>query len=79
VRVQLLRRNIFVSSKGYLGLGPKRLEVEDVVTILDGVSIPMILRPKGSGRFQLVGESYVPGIMDGEPVGKSNPVVIELD
>lgn len=37
----------------------------DCVCVLLGCTMPMVLRPIG-GHFELVGEVYMPGIMQGE-------------
>lgn len=39
----------------------------DIVCVLFGAQVPFILRRKDS-RYQLVGESYVHGIMYGEAI-----------
>ena len=67
------------TQKGYLGLVPDSSRVGDSVCLLQGASIPFILRlvdPKeeeGTGenleskeRWKVVGESYVHGVMQGE-------------
>jgi hypothetical protein len=73
-------RRIFRTDEGYLGLGPKltrgvlpcqkdslnanRMK-PDELWVVPGAMTPFILRPKG-GCYQLVGECYVYGLMDGE-------------
>lgn len=79
LRSQLIGRIVFVTSKGYLGLGPQHLQADDVVSIIQGAVTPFILRPTGDGRYQLVGEAYVHGIMDGEALTPETKMdVIEL-
>ncbi|KAJ4324351.1 hypothetical protein N0V84_003912 [Fusarium piperis] len=58
-------RVLFITEKGYLGLGPARMEVGDVVGLVAGAHVPFVLR-KGSKGFILVGEAYVEGVMYGE-------------
>ena len=53
------------TEKGYYVLGPSPLEEGDIVCVLFGCKVPFCLRPMG-GRYLLVGECYVHGIMDGE-------------
>ncbi|KAF2678005.1 hypothetical protein K458DRAFT_377328 [Lentithecium fluviatile CBS 122367] len=52
------------------GLAPKRAEKGDLVCVLAGCTVPVILRkrkgPDGSCHFELIGEAYVHGNMDGE-------------
>ncbi|KAK5991534.1 hypothetical protein PT974_09818 [Cladobotryum mycophilum] len=54
------------------GLGPRDSEVGDKVCVLFGCTVPVILRPVKSeadnSMYQLVGEAYVHGVMDGEAV-----------
>ena len=63
----LKRRRLFYSKKGYFGVGPAVMQPSDIVCVLFGAQVPFILRRKDS-RYQLVGESYVHGIMYGEAI-----------
>jgi Heterokaryon incompatibility protein (HET) len=63
----LKQRRLFYSKKGYFGLGPAVMQPGDIVCVLFGAQVPFILRRKDS-RYQLVGESYVHGIMHGEAI-----------
>jgi hypothetical protein len=38
----------------------------DVCCIIPGVNVPLILRSKDNGRYNLVGNSYIHGVMKGE-------------
>lgn len=64
-----LGRRLFVSEAGYFGLAPPNARKGDQVAVLFGAETPFILRRAGSG-FQVVGESYVHGLMDGEAINK---------
>ncbi|GME60225.1 heterokaryon incompatibility protein-domain-containing protein [Neofusicoccum parvum] len=59
-------RTVFRTDAGQLGNGPRRLEVGDQVWVLAGASVPFVLRAQARGGYQLVGEAYVHGIMNGE-------------
>ena len=52
------------------GLGPEGSEVGDLVCVLYGCSVPVVLKVAREQRvhdlFEVVGEAYVHGIMDGE-------------
>jgi hypothetical protein len=68
-----LGRRFFVTKKGYLGLGPRDAKVGDRVSVLLGSDVPFILRKRnGSSRggWEMVGETYVHGIMKGEVIRK---------
>ena len=72
-------RKLFVTTKGHLGLGPDHLESGDLVTVLFGCQVPFLLRKSVNGKYEVVGEAYVDGIMDGEAVvGKECVGTIEL-
>jgi hypothetical protein len=49
------------------GLAPKETRNGDVVCVLDGCSVPVMMRDKGR-HWILIGECFVYGIMDGEAV-----------
>jgi len=52
------------------GVGPPGTGLKDVICILFGCSVPCILRerlhPEGGTYFELIGEAYIYGKMDGE-------------
>ncbi|KAK0662080.1 heterokaryon incompatibility protein-domain-containing protein [Cercophora samala] len=61
----------FLTTKGYLGMGPADMEVGDVVVVFCGGRIPFVVRQlpvKEDGRetFSFLGEAFCDGIMDGE-------------
>jgi hypothetical protein len=59
-------RKFFVTSGGFSGLGPL-LQPGDSCCILLGCRMPLVIRPDPSTRyFNLVGASYIHGIMYGE-------------
>jgi hypothetical protein len=63
-------RSLFCTRSGRLGLGPKSVGKEsnckDEVWILQSAKVPLILRREKDGRYRVVGEAYVHGIMYGE-------------
>jgi hypothetical protein len=63
-------RRPFISTQGYVGLIPCHSKPGDVICILYGCVVPFVLRKNEVG-YQLVGEAYVHGIMDGEFVEKN--------
>jgi hypothetical protein len=72
VRDTVWNRRAFRGTGPYgdlLGLSPRYARVDDFVCILYGCSVPVILRPPKNypeGRWHLIGEAYVDGMMDGE-------------
>ena len=58
--------------KPLYGLCPPDTRSGDVICILFGCSVPVILRPylvqNGDTEFELIGESYVHGKMNGEAI-----------
>lgn len=69
-------KNMFLTSRRYLGLGHEGIDVGDVVCILSGGEVPFILRETGKREgmdlFQFLCECYVHGVMDGEAVDDPN-------
>ncbi|KAF7901749.1 uncharacterized protein EAF01_007048 [Botrytis porri] len=67
----LKNRRWGTTRNGFFGLFPRYVEEGDIVYVMDGCNVPYLLREvDGEGRFRLVGECYVFGIMDGEAVGR---------
>lgn len=68
----------FISTQGYIGMGPEDTQVGDEVYVLFGGCVPFILRERlqareTSGSHTFVGHAYVHGIMDGEILEKDIP------
>ncbi|KAK4226971.1 heterokaryon incompatibility protein-domain-containing protein [Podospora fimiseda] len=59
---------LFRTGKGYLGIGPNAMAVNDVLVIIPGLNMPLLLRPSSetSGQWKVVCGCWVKGIMDGE-------------
>jgi hypothetical protein len=71
-------RNFCTTQRGHMGLVPAGTKTRDVVAILSGATTPHVLRrvvhtaedgedgENSYERYQLVGEAYMHGMMDGE-------------
>ena len=68
-----IKRSFVTTSKGYLGLAPWGARKDDVICVLRGGDVPFVLREKEQehGYWELVGEAYLHGIMDGSWVRKA--------
>ena len=72
------RKFLLSAEKGYFGLAPKEAKKSDIICILYGLSVPVILRehkPKNGEPtyYELIGESFIYGMMDGEAIYKALP------
>jgi len=67
-------RILFRADTGLLGAGPINTQVGDEVWILAGAKTPVVLRPSESGHHQLLGESYVHGVMHGQALDYGLPL-----
>ena len=69
-------RRLFKAGNDILGSGSELVRPEDHIWLLKGLNTPVVLRPVGDSRvivhgglpmeFQIVGECYLHGCMDGE-------------
>ncbi|KAF4944325.1 hypothetical protein FGADI_12779 [Fusarium gaditjirri] len=53
---------------GLVGYVPKRARRGDLVVILYGSKVPFVVREEQHGRYSLIGECYMDGIMRGEGI-----------
>ncbi|KAI9150297.1 Heterokaryon incompatibility protein [Paramyrothecium foliicola] len=66
------QRRVYVTERGYAGLGPKHMQAGDKVVVFIGGTVPHIIRAQqhmpvaDTGRWSYVGEAYCDGIMNGE-------------
>ena len=67
IAIHFLEHRSFIKTReGYIGLAPSNALPGDQVCVLLGCQVPMLLRPSPNHQFQVVGECYVYGLMDGE-------------
>jgi hypothetical protein len=71
LRQYLWRKSIFVTEKGYVGIGPADTFVGDEIVVLPACKYPLAVRKKDS-FYQVVGICRVYGLMDSEAVTMLN-------
>lgn len=59
-------RRFFVDDGGSIGLAPSGALEEDTIALFLGAQVPFVVRRREDATYQLIGECYVHGIMDGE-------------
>lgn len=59
-------RLFFFDDKGYVGMCPSSTLPDDQIWVVMGCPSPLILRAQENGRYKIVGECFVQGLMDGE-------------
>jgi hypothetical protein len=64
--LSLAQRALITTKTGYVGLVPASVRSGDVLAILSGCNFPVALRPCRDDLYQVVGECYIHGLMDGE-------------
>ncbi|KAJ8119345.1 hypothetical protein ONZ43_g3688 [Nemania bipapillata] len=57
---------VFTLANGYIGLFDGHPHLGDEVFVILGCALPVILRRTSTGEYEVVGNCYVHGIMDGE-------------
>lgn len=55
----------FVTTEGYLGLGPTAMQQRDEIFVAPGCDVPVVLRLVRVGEHQLIGCCYLQGYLDG--------------
>ncbi|KAJ8111566.1 hypothetical protein OPT61_g5870 [Boeremia exigua] len=61
-------RIFYVTSRGEFGLAPMVTQVGDQVWLPLGASMPFIFRPYSHGVYQILGQTYLHGLMTGKAV-----------
>jgi Heterokaryon incompatibility protein (HET) len=61
-------RRFSVTARGRMILAPLDVRCDDLICVLNGGDVPFVLRPIDRGTYQLVGECYVHGLMNGEAI-----------
>ena len=60
------KRRFFIDEVSHcMGVVPDIAQEGDKICVIPGCCAPFVIRPKGK-RYQLIGECYVAGAMDGE-------------
>jgi len=60
------RMRLVVTQQGYVGMAPREARKGDLVCVLLGYSVPAVLRRQDGGTFELIGECYMQGFMEGQ-------------
>jgi hypothetical protein len=69
-------RCLISTKNDLLGLAPNSAKPGDSVAFVRNSPVPFIIRKVADGRYELVGEAYIHGLMHGE-LGKEGPVALE--
>jgi hypothetical protein len=68
VIVWSLYRRFCCTDTGFLGWVPDKSRVGDVVCVFYGSKVPHLLRPSTNGCYELIGECYMQGLMEGKVI-----------
>jgi hypothetical protein len=69
-------------ARSLFGLAPRGARDGDLICILLGCSVPVILRPNSSTKtkkYELLGEAYIYGMMNGDALGGRKQTQLEQD
>ena len=61
-------RRLFIANNGSTGLTPVDATEGGVVALLLGSDVPIVLRDRGDGTYEVIGECYLHGVMNGEAI-----------
>ena len=71
-------RSFIVTESGYIGLAPVGTQIGDQVALIPGCPVPLVLRREDS-RFQVLGDSYIYGLMEGQAFESTNTGFTNLE
>lgn len=58
-------RALFITAKGYMGMGPPDSQIGDKICVVLGCDKPLVIRAIGE-KYLVVGKCYIYGLMNGE-------------
>lgn len=61
-----MARRLAVTNSGHVGMVPQNCRKGDLVCVLYGCSVPVVLRALLHSQYQLIGECYLQGFMEGQ-------------
>ncbi|KAM5344855.1 hypothetical protein ACJ41O_010717 [Fusarium nematophilum] len=61
-------RGVFLTDEGHLGMGVPSVAEGDSLWVVSSCPVPLVLRAEVDGSYQLIGDSYVHGVMHGEAI-----------
>lgn len=87
VWIASLERSFIFTERGHMGLAPDWCRPGDAIAIMGGGAVPVVLRPVGEAAseggdipvFEVVGEAYVHGFMDGQALDANGRTGSDLD
>ena len=79
--LRVAQNRVFCLTKnGNIGWAPPGAKKGDQICVLFGGQVPFVVRAKrDSGRFQLLGETYFHGMMDGEALTLPKRAIEDVD
>ena len=66
IRNVMTGRSFLTTKEGHIGIAPEAVVPGDRVCIILGCQSPLLLRAEATGGYEVVGECYIHGIMNGE-------------
>ena len=72
IMLATMHKRLLFTHEGYIGMAPYDTMKGDKVCLLFGCRVPVVLRERTDGGFELIGEVYVHGIMKGEALTAKN-------
>ncbi|KAH6665416.1 heterokaryon incompatibility protein-domain-containing protein [Halenospora varia] len=59
-------RTLFRTGRGLVGLSSRHVKTGDAIALFQGGKMPLVIREAEEGKWQIVGDAYIHGIMDGK-------------
>jgi Heterokaryon incompatibility protein (HET) len=64
-RILAFHRTLFKTERGYVGLSSQNIKEGDAVAFFQGGKIPLVIREVEGEQWNIIGDAYIHGIMDG--------------
>ncbi|KAH8587069.1 hypothetical protein B0O99DRAFT_642690 [Bisporella sp. PMI_857] len=77
-KILAFHRTLFRTERDYVGISSRWVKEGDSVALFQGGKLPLVIREAEDGKWQIVGDAYIHGIMNGEAFDGSKCSMIRI-
>ncbi|KAH8655076.1 heterokaryon incompatibility protein-domain-containing protein [Tricladium varicosporioides] len=71
-------RTLFKTERGHVGLSSPHTKAGDAIALFQGGKMPFVIREAEEGKWQIIGDAYIHGIMNGKEFDSSKCDMLQI-